>query len=276
MTTDHTEVPRIGIIGTMTPNALKQKLLFFDNIGVVYLDKLPGLLRAVGQAFSSEDYGHFANELEFCAEKKLIFDPGDPKEKYFLLLKKAAGEAAQVLERALDTPDSMDLSGRRSVGRVAELLQLSLLFLEEGLPRTKRNYEKIAQIDQLEPRSKQFRKAWGNLVNMLMKREALFQAAARVTAIRMNEFENTSAVALLDEDAKVAGVVRRITQAKTARRIMETRDVVEIVLSHIPMPDDSVPWEAILDFRLDKDAVGYLRGLSILLTKSVSRIAAPP
>jgi hypothetical protein len=40
-------------------------------------------------------------------------------------------------------------------------------------------------------------------------------------------------------------------------------DVVDVVLGKLPMPSELTPWEAIFDFKADKDAQGYLQGLKV-------------
>jgi hypothetical protein len=40
-------------------------------------------------------------------------------------------------------------------------------------------------------------------------------------------------------------------------------DVIDVVLDKLPMPSELTPWEAILDFKADKEAQGYLQGLRV-------------
>jgi len=40
-------------------------------------------------------------------------------------------------------------------------------------------------------------------------------------------------------------------------------DVIDVVLSKFPVPSENTPWEAILDFKADTDAQGYLQGLRV-------------
>jgi hypothetical protein len=46
-----------------------------------------------------------------------------------------------------------------------------------------------------------------------------------------------------------------------------TTDVIDIVLDKIPMPSELTPWEAILDFKADTDAQGYLQGLKVWMSE---------
>jgi hypothetical protein len=40
-------------------------------------------------------------------------------------------------------------------------------------------------------------------------------------------------------------------------------DIIDVVLDKLPMPSELTPWEAILDFKADIEAQGYLQGLKV-------------
>jgi hypothetical protein len=40
-------------------------------------------------------------------------------------------------------------------------------------------------------------------------------------------------------------------------------NVINVVLDELPMPSEDTPWEAVLDFKADSEAQGYLQGLKV-------------
>ena len=44
---------------------------------------------------------------------------------------------------------------------------------------------------------------------------------------------------------------------------LQTTNVTDVVLDKLPMPSEQTPWEAILDFKADTEAQGYLQGLKV-------------
>jgi hypothetical protein len=45
-------------------------------------------------------------------------------------------------------------------------------------------------------------------------------------------------------------------------------DVIKVVLTRLPEPDDSVPWEKVFDFRDDPENQGYLNGLRVWMREA--------
>ena len=54
-----------------------------------------------------------------------------------------------------------------------------------------------------------------------------------------------------------------------------TNDILEVVLTKLPMPTEDTPWEAILDFRNDTEAKGYLTGLRVWMAEISKQTLSP-
>ncbi len=52
-------------------------------------------------------------------------------------------------------------------------------------------------------------------------------------------------------------------------------DVISLVLDKLPMPSENTPWEAIIDFKADADAQGYLQGLKVWMSEMARQNLTP-
>jgi hypothetical protein len=87
------------------------------------------------------------------------------------------------------------------------------------------------------------------------------QFDARLCARSLQKVDGQAASVVLSEPLTLPRGLRRAALQN------QSTDVVNIVLSKLPMPSELTPWEAILDFKADTDAQGYLHGLKVWMNE---------
>lgn len=93
--------------------------------------------------------------------------------------------------------------------------------------------------------------------------EAIFQLRSRASA-RLMQNDGLAATAVLSKP--LAALALKVLYPSVSRKALTT-DVIDIVLDQLPMPSELTPWEAILDFRADTEAQGYLQGLKVWMSE---------
>ena len=88
------------------------------------------------------------------------------------------------------------------------------------------------------------------------------QFTARICARHLQHSKGLEASAVLSEPLIIPKVLKRVYDGLE----QPSADVVEVVLDKFPMPSELTPWEAILDFKADSEAQGYLQGLKVWMS----------
>jgi hypothetical protein len=202
---------RIAICGELFPFSLKQRLLFFDRIGVFDLNTIHKFFHRL----KTDAAKGFANDYEYLQAKNFVFQPELP-------------------------PVVFDPEGPREEAADAfSAISIFKTFEEERKATTKMTKR---------ARSLQF---------SLLDDQRLF--LARICARNMRQAMGLEASAIRWRQLNLAEKMQDEIQ-------LQSSDVIDVVLDKLPMPSELTPWEAILDFKADKDAQGYLQGLKVWMS----------
>jgi hypothetical protein len=217
---------RVAMCGESIPSSLKQRLLFFDRIGVASLETMIEDLRA----FNSDQANSYVNDLEFLQSKNVVFE----MFPWF----KPAGVSFRVNgERCLD-----------------DRLAMYIVKYHQHMEKKKK-----ARLRRLT--AKEHRMLFGISVYFV----------ARVSAYRMQHSEGLETSVVRSEPLILPHQINQIKRLPkipgqpelvVPKSVLST-DVVDVVLDKLPMPSEDTPWEAILDFKADAEAQGYLQGLKV-------------
>lgn len=89
--------------------------------------------------------------------------------------------------------------------------------------------------------------------------DVMWEAEARLACLKLNHEENDfSAVPLIKQ-------LRLPKESNTTKK-----DVVNMIINNMPIPDEQVPWESILEFKANPDNKGRLSMLKDWMNKTVS------
>jgi hypothetical protein len=219
---------RIAICGEVTPDFLKQRLLFFDRIGVFELDRaiihwrsgpepIPGLV-------------DLANDLEFLQSRDLVFDAEPFLPKKFTLNGK--------LLPIFDEDEAFEELFATLILRVEFLFKLEVSrSLKKKLTRDGGSLREIRRYVLLNARR---------------------QFEARSCARCMRRIDRLNASAVLSEPMRWDLLTEFFSEVPRP-----LTHVIDVVLDKLPMPSELTPWERILDFKADTEAQGYLQGLKV-------------
>lgn len=235
------EGARIGVVGGHLEMGLKQKLLLFDQIALPSIDNAIETFRRM----PGGDY--FANELEFCAKQNLIFryDNGEAIElAEFLRLNRNARPEKGAYDIAPEVEDLYDL-----------------LEIPHSVPREIFMRGKKGKRGDLE-KQHDFRQS-----RIFQLADLSLSIWTRMVARKLRVIDDMNASAI-EAPAFFGSTKAELHNLLFERsgRLRAANDVVEVVLNRLPMPSDDAPWEAILEFREDADAKGYLVGLRNWMT----------
>lgn len=212
---------RIAICGEFIPRFLKQRLLFFDRIGIEGAGSIAELLSLFGQ----EDSNNIANELEFLSERDVIFDARPFIDESEELLAQSAEVAPE---------DVADLrSGELIARRISKKDFGQYIANPKSFPRLVRLLNPLAQF-------------W-----------------ARRCARHLERSKGLEVSVLLSGPLLVPNKMKRAYE----KLQQPPTDLIEVVLDKLPMPSELTPWEAILDFKADEEAQGYLQGLKVWMSE---------
>jgi hypothetical protein len=220
---------RIAICGEPYPDALKQYLLFFDRIGIFDLkdrvERRPGTFAHARYAMRLERRRSLGNDLEFLQAKKLVFEVESANPTVWL----RAGQEGAVVQ--LREGFTFVLSSKEEMADVYSARMLSSEFAEQA----KKNPKSLT---------------YNNLF------ESRYVFMARLWAHYMRHSEGREASAIWSKQPTFPKKVQDKIQ-------LQSTNVIDVVLDKLPLPSELTPWEAILDFKADKDAQGYLQGLKV-------------
>lgn len=222
-------------LGAVTTKSFpKREVLLFNRIAVPYLRL--GIQMLEQSDNPNED---FINELESLLQEGIIFEPkivfshklraNLEYAGYRDLSSKLQNEMLEFIKN----PDLKNITDDALNAAVIEVLKV----IESGKRST----------DSLSPHA-------FYLLNGFI--DADYEA--RRISVQLRELDNIQAFPILLSDFYS---VQKEQADKT--------DVVEIVLKALPVPDDSVSWEQLKDFRNDPDSVGDLLSLKTWMNKIV-------
>jgi hypothetical protein len=214
---------RIAICGEYFPSSSKQRLLFFDRIGIIQLHESLISLRNVAKNVSLGEAANniannIANDLEFLASKNIAFEP--PKVRW--LSEEVSGLPKLNANRSI-VATWEDLNDVSSI--LTALSKLSFRGRELGREEVERIFE------------------------------------ARLIARSMQHSDGVEASVVRSEPLAIPPEVQYLLEAQ-----MPSTNGIAIVLDKLPMPSELTPWEAILDFKADTEAQGYLQGLKVWMS----------
>jgi hypothetical protein len=230
---------RIGVQGEYFPQSLKQELLLFDQIAVPDIEGVIGVSKVLGN--HDHSFNQLVNDLEFCLDKGLVF---------------AAG---------IDT----DLETAIKLAKDDTNSWLHAVLVNRDLAEAKKRLTRSLDAKDIVQARKDTEQA-------LATRIRFAQFLSRVTAQVLRSTQELDAAPIVQGDLVppvIPDEVRRRANIVLGAgdhlhiKTQSTSDVLRIVLNKIPTPDDSVPWEQILEFRSSEEARGYLQGLRVWMTE---------
>jgi hypothetical protein len=243
---------RIGVIGEVVPSALKRELLLFDRLAVLDLENAIRAARWYGRDDNNYYLG-IANDLEFLAEKGLVFDAGNPL---------ANGGAVKAIELIGDSAERAKQDG------------LSLESLKEDFSDWLHFICACGELSQHRRVAESYYKKNENDADKLsryMKRSfprlfkrnlAYHQFGSWAVAHKMRVVDKLDASPLITDELVLTDSLKR-----SKKDYNKQNNTIQIVLNQIPLPDDSVPWEQVLEFRDDGELQGYLSGLRVWIAE---------
>jgi hypothetical protein len=211
---------RIAICGELFPGSLKQRLLFFDRIGVLGLEDTMALL-------SELNVGNLNNELDFLQTKDIVFDAGPYFTKYL-----------EPYQTPWDNKHLLD-----DLERLDDITKIA--FLEEGLADRRRERTYAHSLE-------------AHIAEFLEVKDAQRRSLARFCARSMQQIDGLESSAVFSEPSQRLDNMKSVSGAP-----QPSTNVIDVVLDKLPMPSEQTPWEAILDFKADEEAQGYLQGLKV-------------
>jgi hypothetical protein len=238
---------RIALCGGNLPEEfLKQRLLFFDRIGIFELDRTIDQWRSGGRG-RIPGLVEAANELDFLRSRGFVFDAEPFLEKYtvherirpFLKTYADALNAEESLSRLREISDDLGVA-------LKDAMAFVILKLEYYM-RLQRKRKK--------------EKDWVELYFLLNARR---QFEARWCARCMQRIDGLEASAVLSQQPRWDYLEEMIEAPRPST------NVVDVVLDKLPMASELTPWEAIFDFKADTEAQGYLNKLKIWM-RNVAR-----
>jgi hypothetical protein len=196
--------------------ALKQQALMFHRIAV---PTLSGVLSA-----DHEDTKHIRRNLEWLIEAGIVFEPAQSKVK-------------------VSSPDhetTLDLL--REDGK--RLIEVLFGFHMEELEAARGDATKIAEVQkkiQVDRLNLAFHGAVFEADRLVGHVTSLATNLTRLFSIELREANQLDAYPILPDQSASLETNHRCTK----------HDVVKIVLAALPLPDDQVSWEQILEYRSD-------------------------
>jgi hypothetical protein len=227
---------RIAICGEFGPGDLKHRLLFFDRIGVPGLETIKERLRR----HSRGDRGlALANDLEFLQSNNIVFAAKEVLEI----------EADPAWRAIIGAPSTKSKGRRLSEGQLEfYAFKVSREWLDASLDRFAREV-RGTESKPLKP---------SESMEVVRFYRSRLQFEVRLCARYVHYAEGVTASAVFTQPLIIPEELQHFEEFQ-----QPSTDVADIVLDKLPMPSELTPWEAILDFKADTDAQGYLQGLKV-------------
>jgi hypothetical protein len=227
-------ISEIGVVVDDIPANLKQHLLLFDAIAFVDVDGKIEHLRARNRLAPREDLVSVANDIEFLASKSLVYRTSTDETQIEQFSRMISAEGV---------PPEVEIVKKLE----AESAQRKTILFDEFGRLKKRKRWTNSEL-------KGFSDSFNNAMHLQRVQEFLL---GRILA-RKIQFEGIDAIALSDEFDSLLG-----SQSDTKK----ASNVIEVVLNRVPLPAESTPWEAILEFRSDPRTKQYLNGLRVWMAE---------
>jgi hypothetical protein len=174
--------------------------------------------------FENDDLDGLANDLEFLQSKDRVFE---------------------VEPFALDAEAAFRRSKEVQPEQAADIR--SAAYLTRQIERRQKQMSAAAPFNQTE------------VLRTLSLMDSHWQFSARMCARYMQRSEGLEASAVLSSPLAIPNQMKRVYDELPRT----STDLIEVVLDKLPMPSELTPWEAILDFKADTEAQGYLQGLKV-------------
>ncbi len=200
------------------PNVFKREALIFKKIGCLpHLDQFLPLLRTIGELNVSSLPDELADHLAYLSEQGILFDA--PYS--------ATGPETNLLE---SDPEYQNLVS------IEEPLRKVVLdsFHQAGLD---------SLIGENSMTAAEMLMYFPNVEPVIAPLVFTLQHLARKLSVQMRVLNDVEAFPLY------SGIVPRIPFLNAAKS-----DVIEVSLKALPLPDETVPWEHIIEYRSDPDS----------------------
>jgi hypothetical protein len=209
---------------------LKRKLLYFDQLGVLNLPKMKDAL------WRDED---LLEEYEWAEEKELIFDAASPSQAFVesapnARLVSLAG-AAQMAFEALS--DALSRGVRPNDPMLAAIAD-NIKTANDSAIGSKISSDEYARSEKA--------------IEFFMGFHWVYrECLARIRAVELSWDGKSEAVSTMGlRSAELVDLLMREGRdAATSKG-----KTIEVVISNLPLPSDTTPWEQILDFKKDPDS----------------------
>jgi hypothetical protein len=257
---------RIAICGNLFPFSIKQQLLFFDRIAIFGVDSTVKFLHAADQLGTAlrdklatdrdlPDFVSLVNDLEFLQSKNIVFEA--PKFRF------EAPDGSPFLYLPY-RPDDEDLDETANEDGFDENVYAhtsedfdDVLSLFDFQWQLANNREDDYDFD-IDPAISNLLSCVSDFKFTMEFSSARFAFTSRIAARYMQRHEGLEASAV---QPKLLAAIRKEPESLQVQRPLT--NVVDVVLDKLPMPSEQTPWEAILDFKADTEAQGYLQGLKV-------------
>lgn len=196
--------------------AVKRDALIFHRLAIPYFNK--HLLKILRQS-NTENSKYLADEFEWLSENGIIFEPED------------IGIDNPIGDDEIQRYQKLEFSEYSTVPKPDELIEPDPLFvsLEAG--------EDFSDI------IKKLKNGFSPLFNLVKGSMTGAEYQVRRISLQLRKLKNLDAY-------PIAPLTTYLSQQPEA----DKSSVVQILLSNLPVPDDSVSWEQILEYRSDPDS----------------------
>jgi hypothetical protein len=216
---------------------LKQQVLFFDRIGITSLSEPP---LSNNQSLNTSEFLQWQNELSWLKENKVVYE-------------------ARLKD--IDVESINDIS-------VFQLLlpQFKFFLPQLGNSLSAMADSSIAFIDVVKNLGKKGKGAadeilFGSATRSLIQSETLILRLLSQALTTSTENNFMPLLSFADYSYETPSTIKN--------------DVAEIVINKLPIPSETTPWEAILDYRNDPDTQKNLRALRRWVRKLSSENISP-
>jgi|ERR1051325_1273489 hypothetical protein len=217
-----------GFVGVNSPIAviglsfLKRQAIMFDKIAIPFLTKFINLFEE-SIVLKSRLPENCISELLWLQEEGLIFEPKIDLSKGCGINTNEYTYYSGLLD---EQTDSIKKAMERSVFNNLDTLQQQENKLVELINNKEQNKEELSQYENM---------IFGGLV--------AFEYYQRLTSIQLRETSKMDAYPVL---------LLTMSQEQSSQIIKN--EVLQIILNHLPIPDETVSWEQIMEYRSDPDS----------------------
>jgi hypothetical protein len=223
-------------------NALKRQALMFHRIAIPTLSNLLSV--------EHEDMQDIRRNLEWLIEAGVVFEPPIPPK-----IKVSSADHENALDRLRD-------DGKRII---KVLLGFSIDEMVDAKGDGKKTAEFLKKI-QIEKLKSALYAAVEDPDRLLEHAHSLSANLTRLFSIQLREADQLDATPILPD---------QFASFETSH-CSTKHDVVKIALAALPVPNDQIPWEQIIEFRSDRDSQGKFLDLRHWMTEVARGDLTPP